>query len=276
MPYADLDGTRIHYEELGPRQDSGRAPLLMVSGLGGAAIGWDPVLLDHLAELNRVVVYDNRGTGLSDKPNEPYTIAGFAADAVALLDALGIERAHVLGISMGGMIAQELGAHYPARVASLILGCTTPGGRNAVQASPESLGALQDRGALTPDESARAAWRLAYSDDFIATHRDELEADLARTQSQPTPPDAYERHFQATMTLRVFKHLKDITAPTLVMTGRDDVLIPAANSEILAREIPGARLVVFDDAGHGFMLAARDRLLPVLDAFLAEQAARTP
>ena len=266
MPYAQVNGIRMHYEV-----DGSGPPLLLVSGLGGAAIGWDPVLVRALAEDHRVVTYDNRGTGLSDKPDEPYTIALFASDAVGLLDALGIERAHVLGPSMGGMIALELGAHHPERVASLVLACTTPGGRNAVQAPPESLAALQSRGSLGPEESAVAAWRLAYSDAFIAGHRAELEADRDRTQPQLTPPFAYERHFQATMTLRVFPYLKDITAPTLVITGRDDVLIPAANSEILAREIPGAELVIFDGAGHGFLLEARDRVVPVLREFLARQ-----
>jgi pimeloyl-ACP methyl ester carboxylesterase len=95
---------------------------------------------------------------------------------------------------------------------------------------------------------------------------------MQRTLTQVTPRFAYERHFQATLTLRVFKQLKEITAPTLVVTGKDDILIPAANSEILAREIPGAELVMFDNVGHGFFISARDRFVKVFQEFLARQS----
>jgi pimeloyl-ACP methyl ester carboxylesterase len=266
VPYAEVDGIRLHYEV-----DGFGPPLLLVSGMGAPAVAWDPVLVQRMAQHHTVITFDNRGTGLSDKPDEPYSIALFASDAVGLLDALERPRAHVFGASMGGMVALEMGAHYQDRVASLTLACTTPGGRNAVPAPPESLAALQSRGSLGPEESTLVAWRLAYSEAYVRDHRDELEADAARAQQQVTPPDAFERHFQATMTLRVFPYLKDITAATLVATGRDDVLIPAANSEILAREIAGAELVVFDGAGHGFLLEARDRFLPVWEDFLARQ-----
>jgi pimeloyl-ACP methyl ester carboxylesterase len=240
-------------------------------GLGAPAAAWDPVFVEQMTQTHRVITYDNRGTGLSDKPDEPYSIAMFASDAVGLLTALDIPRAHVFGVSMGGMIAQEMAIHYPQRVASLILGCTTPGGKHAVPAPPESLRALEGRAGLTPEEAAREGWKLSFSEEFIRTHRAELEAHLSRLLAHPTPRFAYERHFQATMTLRVYKQLKDIAAPTLVVTGRDDVLIPAANSEILAREIPNAELVIFDNAGHGFVTSAREPLLRVLTEFLSRQ-----
>jgi pimeloyl-ACP methyl ester carboxylesterase len=173
---------------------------------------------------------------------------------------------------MGGMIAQELAIHYPQRVASLVLGCTTPGGKNAVPAPPESMKALKGRPGQTPEEAGRAAWKLSYSDAYINAHRDELETHLQQALVHVTPRFAYERHVEATMTLRVFKQLKDISAPTLVATGRDDVLIPAANSEILAREIPGAELALFDNAGHGFVTAAREPFLTVFTQFLSQQS----
>jgi pimeloyl-ACP methyl ester carboxylesterase len=220
----------------------------------------------------KVITYDNRGTGLSDKPDIPYSIAMFASDAVGLLDVLNIPRAHILGLSMGGMIAQETAIHYPQRVVSLVLGCTTPGGKNAVPAPPESMKMLEGRAGMTPEEAGREGWKLSFSDEFIRTHREELEAHLQRALAHITPRFAYERHLQATMTLRVFKQLKDITAPTLVATGRNDVLIPAANSEILAREIPGAQLAIFDNAGHGFVTAAREPFLRVLQEFLSRHS----
>lgn len=266
MPHAHVNGVNLHYAIAGRGQ-----PLLLIMGLGAPAAAWDPVFVEQMTQTHRVITYDNRGTGLSDKPDEPYSIAMFASDAVGLLTALDIPRAHVFGVSMGGMVAQEMAIHYPQRVASLILGCTTPGGKHAVPAPPESLRALEGRAGLTPEEAAREGWKLSFSEEFIRTHRAELEAHLSRLLAHPTPRFAYERHFQATMTLRVYKQLKDIAAPTLVVTGRDDVLIPAANSEILAREIPNAELVIFDNAGHGFVTSAREPLLRVLTEFLSRQ-----
>src|SRR4051812_8220785 len=245
MPYTQVNGINLHYEVAGQGQ-----PLLLIMGLGAPAAAWDPAFVQEMTRTHKVITYDNRGTGLSDKPDVPYTIALFASDAVGLLDALDIPRAQVFGVSMGGMIAQELAIHYPQRVASLILGCTTPGGKHAVAAPPESLKALEGRAGQTPEEAARAGWKLSFSEEFIRAHHAELEAHLPRVLAHVTPRFAYERHFQATLTLRVYKQLKDITAPTLVTTGRGDVLIPAANSEILAREIPGAELAIFDNTGH--------------------------
>lgn len=267
MPHAQVNGINLHYEIEGQGQ-----PLLMIMGLGAPAAAWDPAFVQEMTKTHKVITYDNRGTGLSDKPDVPYSIAVFASDAVGLLDTLNIPRAHVFGVSMGGMIAQELGIHYPQHVASLILGCTTPGGKHAVAAPPESLKALEGRAGQTPEEAAREGWKLSFSEKFIREHRAELEAHLPRVLAHITPRFAYERHFQATMTLRVYKQLKEIKAPTLVATGRDDVLIPAANSEILAREIPGAELAIFDSAGHGFVTSAREPLLKILKGFLARQS----
>lgn len=264
MPYAHVNGIDLHYTRQGRGQ-----PLLLIMGLGGPAAAWDREFLRQMAADYELVTYDNRGTGQSDKPDEPYSIASFASDAVGLLDVQETPSAHVFGISMGGMIAQEIGIEYGDRVASLTLGCTTPGGRHAVPAPPESMQALKARPGQTPAEAIRDGWKLSYSRDYIAAHRDELEATLRRILEHPTPRFAYNRHLDATMTLRVYKRLKEIQAPTLVVTGRDDVLIPAANSEILAREIPNATLRIFDDAGHGFVSSARESFVPVLREFLA-------
>lgn len=264
MPHAHVNGIDLHYTRRGRGQ-----PLLLIMGLGGPAAAWDREFLRQMAADYELVTYDNRGTGQSDKPDEPYSIASFASDAVGLLDVLEIPRAHVFGISMGGMIAQETGIEYGARVASLTLGCTTPGGRHAVPAPPESMQALKARPGQTPAEAIRDGWKLSYSQEYIAAHRDELEDTLRRILEHPTPRFAYNRHLDATMTLRVYKRLKAIQAPTLAVTGRDDVLISAANSEILAREIPNATLRIFDDAGHGFVSSARESFVPVVREFLA-------
>jgi len=266
MPHAQINGINLHYQI-----DGQGSPLLFIAGLGQPAAAWDPKLIGEMAKTYTVITYDNRGTGLSDKPDEPYSIALFANDANQLLAALQGPRAHIFGVSMGGMIAQKLGIHYPQCVASLTLGCTTPGGKNAVPAPPESMKILAGRAGMTPEEAGREGWKLSFSDEFIQQHRTELESHLQRSLAHSTPRFAYERHFQATMTLRVYKQLKEIKAPTLVVTGRDDILIPATNSEILAREIPGAELVIFDHAGHGFFISAREQFLRIFKEFLARQ-----
>lgn len=267
MPHARINGINLHYDVQG-----GGQPLLLIMGLGSPAANWDQPFVAEMTKTHQVITYDNRGTGQSDKPDEPYSISLFASDAVALLDTLNVPRAHVFGISMGGMIAQELAIHYPQYVASLSLGCSTPGGKNAVPAPPESMKALKGRAGQTPEEAGRAAWNLSYSEEYIAAHRAELEAHLQQSLAHVTPRFAYERHVEATMTLRVYKKLKDIRIPTLVATGRDDVLIPAANSEIIASEIPGAELALFDDSGHGFVTAARRPFLRVFTQFLSRQS----
>ena len=265
MAYAQVNGINLHYTVQGQGQ-----PLLLIMGLGGPAAAWDREFVARVADDYRVITYDNRGTGQSDKPDEPYSIALFASDAVGLLSALDIPRAHIFGISMGGMIAQEIGIHHQQYVASLALGCTTPGGKHSVPAPPESMEALKGRAGQTPEEAIREGWKLSYSQEYIAAHLDELEATMRRVLEHATPFFAYKRHLDATMTLRVYRQLKEITAPTLVATGRDDVLIPAANSEILAREIPNAQLAIFDNAGHGFVSSAREPFLSVFKEFLSQ------
>lgn len=265
MPSAEVNGIRIHYDVQGQGE-----PLLLIMGLGGSAAAWDLKFIDMMADNHQVITYDNRGTGRSDKPDEPYTISGFASDAIGLLKSLDLKKVHVFGISMGGMIAQELGIHHGSYLASLTLGCTTPGGKHAVPAPPESMKALKGKPGQTPEEAIRDGWKLSYSQTYIEKHREELEDTLHRILQHSTPFFAYKRHLDATMTLRVYKQLSEITAPTFVATGRDDVLIPAANSEILARKIPGAQLSIFPDAGHGFVSSARQRFTQELKQFLTK------
>ena len=248
MPTVRAGALDLYYESKG-----GGEPLLMVAGLGGSALGWEPALIDDLARSFRTIVFDNRGAGRSDKPDEEYSIEGMAADAAALLDAIGIGRAHVFGVSMGGMIAQEFALHYPARMRTLALGCTTAGGRNAVPAPPASMAILTaPRNGLSDADLIRRAWPINYAPAYLQSHRARLEAALARVLAHPTPAFAYKRQLAATFKFNTYDRLPQIAAPTLVITGADDVLLPAANSKIIAERIPGARLVLVPNAGHMF------------------------
>lgn len=263
MPEAQLRDIKLHYDVYGDGE-----PLLMIMGLGASSAVWDPGLVQELARSFGVVTFDNRGTGQSDKPDAPYSIAMFADDAAGLLDNLNISRAHIFGVSMGGMIAQEFALRHAPRVATLTLGCTTAGGTNSVPPPPESLKVLTaPREGVAPEEIVRRGWPLSYTADFIANHRDELEAAIPRVLKHPTPPFAFQRQLEGTYTLATWDRLPQIKAPTLVVTGAEDVLIPAKNSELIAGRIPGAKLHIIKGAGHGFMHQGKDEFVRVFVPF---------
>ncbi|HZO81138.1 MAG TPA: alpha/beta fold hydrolase [Candidatus Binataceae bacterium] len=264
MPTVRVRDINLYYESHG-----GGAPLLMIMGLGSSALSWEPALIADLARGFRTIVCDNRGTGRSDKPREEYSIPAMADDAAALLDALGIARAHVFGVSMGGMIAQELALNHPARVQTLTLGCTTAGGRNAVPAPPESMKILMaPRAGLSDADIIRRAWPLGYTEGYIRSHRDVLEAAITRVLQHPTPPYAYKLQLDSTFKFKTYDRLPQITAPTLVITGAEDVLIPARNSEIIAERIPGAQVHIIPGAGHQFFHEKREEFVAALTEFL--------
>ncbi len=264
MPEVRVGDINLHYEIQGKGD-----PLLMVMGLGSSSASWDPTLLSELARSFRTIVYDNRGTGQSDKPKVPYTLEMFAGDAYGLLDVLQLGRVHVFGVSMGGMIAQELALRHGSRLQTLTLGCTTCGGKHAVPPPPESVKLLSaPREGLSDEELIRRSWPLAYTPSYIQNHRDALEATIPRVLAHPTPPSAYKRHLDATYTLKTYDRLPEVRTPTMVVTGAQDVLIPARNSEILAERIPGARLQIIPNAGHAFFAEARDEFLNAFVPFV--------
>src|SRR6266508_2688181 len=170
MAYAGRDGVKLYWTEAGSGD-----PLLLIMGLGATHEWWSrltPVVSPHF----RAILFDNRGVGRSDVPQGPYSIPDMAADAAAVLDAAGVESAHVFGASMGGMIAQELALQHPARVRSLILGCTACGGRETVPAAREVLDALAARATMTREEAMRVM--VPYIFD-ASTPRERVEEDLA-------------------------------------------------------------------------------------------------
>ena len=253
----------------------------MIMGLGGSALGWEPALVADLARSFRTIVYDNRGTGRSDKPDQEYSqeysIDGLAADAAALLDALGLARAHIFGVSMGGMVAQEFALRYPARVQTLTLGCTTAGGRNAVPAPPEAMAILTaPRNGLSDADLIRRAWPINYTAAYVQSHRAELEEGIVRVLAHPTPAFAYKRQLAATFKFNTYDRLPEIAAPTLVITGADDALMPARNSEIIARRIPGAQLKLVPNASHLFFNQEREAFVAALAPFLKAHPMKPP
>jgi pimeloyl-ACP methyl ester carboxylesterase len=242
MSFVENQGAKIYWDE----QGSGE-PLLLIMGLSYPSYMWHrsrPVL----AKRYRTIALDNRGVGQSDAPPGVYSIALMASDAAAVLDAAGVETAHVFGVSMGGMIAQEFTLQYPKLVRSLILGCTTMGGPHAVQAEPAALQTLMRPG-MTPEESKEAIIPFIYD---AATPRERIDEDMAiRMKWYPTL-QGYAGQLQGILGWEAYSRIAQITAPTLVIHGETDRLIPSANAQLIAERIPGAKVVLVPRAGHIF------------------------
>lgn len=261
MPNATNGDVTLYWED-----DGSGEPLLLIMGLGYTLDMWHrvrPLLRDRF----RLILFDNRGVGRSDVPEPGYSIPDMARDAVAVLDAAGVESAHVLGVSMGGYIAQALAIEHPERVRSLILGCTACGGPDAVTAEPEVLAALSARGKMDREEGVRVMIPYVYDP---GTPREAVEEDLAiRLRTYPTEK-GYMGQLQAIMSHSTWERLSELTVPTLVLHGQSDRLVPHANGEDVARRIPGARFVSLPNASHIFFTDQPDATRAALDAFLEE------
>jgi pimeloyl-ACP methyl ester carboxylesterase len=266
MPLQRANGVNLYYEIRGKGP-----PLALFTGLGGNMAMWDFELIEALAHHHRLVLFENRGTGRSDKPDERYTIRLFAEDAAALLAALGIERAHILGASMGGMIAQQFALDYPQRVARLVLCCTMAGGPEAVPPNGETLAAIANSDGLSPIEATRRNRQFAFHAAFLTSENVAyLERKLDREVEFPTPPFALARHFDAAVQFDVAGRVREVAHRTLVLAGREDRMVPVANSVWLAAQLPNADLVVYGNAGHGFMTERRDDVVRHIVDFLSE------
>jgi 3-oxoadipate enol-lactonase len=262
MPFAENDGVKIYWEETGEGQ-----PMLLIMGLGWVSYMWHRTRA-ALAPKYRVIIFDNRGVGRSDVPAGPYPIARMAADAAAVLDAAGVTSAHIYGISMGGMIGQEFTLQYPARVKSLILGCTAAGGLTAVQPAPEVLQILMRRG-MAPQEAIEAIDPFIYDP---GTSRELIEQDRKlRLEWYPTA-EGYLNQLQGIMAWEAYSRLPQIAAPTLVIHGEGDQLIPAANGKLVAERILHAKLVLIPRASHIFPTDQPKITDQALLSFLSEQA----
>jgi pimeloyl-ACP methyl ester carboxylesterase len=270
MPYAtSSDGTRIHYETHGAGD-----PVLLVMGLGSNAYGWYRTI-PWLSERYAVIAFDNRGTGRSDVPAAAYSIAQMAADAAAVLDAAGHPMAHVCGASLGGMIAQRFALAYPTRLRSLMLICTTPGGRNAVRASDEVMTGLVQGGEDPSTVYRRNAWFL-YGEETRANHPERIEEDLIYRAKIPTRPAGYFGQLQAAMAHDAWDELPSVAVPTLVVHGDADLLVPTANGRRLAERIPGAELVLVPGAGHMLQADGGDQVREAVLGFLARVVRPAP
>jgi pimeloyl-ACP methyl ester carboxylesterase len=243
MPLIESEGTRIYWEQSGSGE-----PILLIMGLGYAHQMWFRTRR-VLESKYRVILFDNRGVGKSDVPTGPYPIAQMAADAAAVMDAAGVAKAGVFGVSMGGMIAQEFAIRYPQRVGRLILGCTACGGSEAVPAAAKVLQILMARATMTPEEGAEAMVPYIYD---ASTPRERIDQDLAVRRTVYPTAQGYLGQVQGIIAWHCFDRLPSIQAATLVIHGESDQLVPPENAKIIADRIPGARLVMLPRASHLF------------------------
>ena len=250
--------TELHVIDRG----AGDPPLLLIAGIPAIADDWD-ALAEPLSATRRVIAYDNRGSGRSPVTPRPYTTRQLAADAVGVVDRLGIARAHVFGMSMGGIVAQEV-AGWPDRVDRLVLGCTHAGVEHATPQPRETARAFAMRtGDWGERMSALAPHALARDVDPAF-----LRAFIAKKSGDVQDDEGYRAQIAAVLAHDTDDRLPRTSAPTLVITGDDDRVIPGASSEVLAERIPNAPLEVIGGAGHLFFLKRPEATLRVLDEFL--------
>jgi 3-oxoadipate enol-lactonase len=260
----EINGIKIHYREYGRGE-----PLLLIMGLSANVDWWGDDFLAPLAERFHVVAFDNRGAGRSDKPEGPYPIPLMAEDAVGVMDHMGWESAHVIGASMGGMIAQELALNHPERVRRLVLLCTNCGGPETVPASPEVLAMLYaPRQGLTEEDIARMSLYLLYSPQYIEQNPEKMDEVVKAHLIAPIEPQCFFWQITGVSMWSCHSRLAELRHPTLIMAGSEDVLIPAENSRILAKAIPDSELVEYEGAGHGFQTVFAADMAEKIVAFL--------
>jgi pimeloyl-ACP methyl ester carboxylesterase len=254
VPTTNIAGTDLYFERRGEGE-----PLLLIQGLGGNSLHWGEGFLGGLEDGFELILYDHRGAGRSGPLDGEHTIADLAADALALLDVLEIERAHIVGISMGGMVAQELVLQAPERVRTLTLGCTFPGGPEATMTDLSVVGMLAEAVLSGDDERTL---RVGYEVMIAAEYADregayELYSELAGQHPAPIP--VLMAQLSAIMGHDTSERLAEIEAPTLVVHGTADRLMDVANGELIARLIPGARLELLEGSGHMFFWEQPER-----------------
>ena len=265
MATVKANGIEIFYEITG----SG-PPLTMIMGLGCSSRQWK-WMVPLLAESFQVITFDNRGVGRTSKPDMDYTTDLFAEDSAALLKTLGIDTTHIFGISVGGMIAQKCALNYPEMVDRLVLGCTMPNFFHLPPAAEDSE-RMQTSQLLPPDESVDVMMRLFLSEKFFNESPDQAAAlkEVMLTEKQEQGEDAFLLQLGAAMSHDTLEQVKDITAPTMVITGDLDPMAPVENARFLAEQIPDSILIELPGVRHAFWVEKFEEASDLIKKFLAQ------
>ena len=267
--FVTVDGRKIAYDEVSPSNPKGT--ILLLTGLAAKRLGWAHQL-DAFGREYRTIAIDHRDIGDSDPYNAPYTTADQADDAAAVLRALGVNRAHVVGISMGGFVALELALRYPALVERLVLVSTSAGGRTHTQPTGEFITRM-----LLPEyrtgeagERARRTYAAIMAPGYCEAHPDEWEQIAENARYKPQSDESYQRQWVACQTHDVVDRLSQIAVPTLVIHGDVDPLVPTPNGRYLGAHIPGAYYIEYQNTGHIPIVERADDFNRDVLAFLAE------
>ena len=261
VPTAGNGGVELYWERSGRGE-----PLLLIQGMSGTHLAWGEPFLSRLEADFDCVVFDNRGIGNSADAAEPFTTADLATDALAVMDAAGLDSTHVLGISMGGMTAQELALAAPGRLRSLTLGCTYPGGAGSALADPADAQELMEAMASADlDRVLRAMYAINLSPGFRAEESNFADF-KAMAEALPSRQRTVQMQLQAVVGHDAQARLTEITTPTLVVHGTADKLLPVANGELIASLIPGAKLELLEGVGHMFWWEQPERSAELIRA----------
>jgi pimeloyl-ACP methyl ester carboxylesterase len=263
MPKINVNDIEIYYET------SGNGPnLTLVMGLGCSARQWQ-WMVPVFAESFRVLVFDNRGVGRSGKPDMEYTTELFADDTCELLKALGVEKTHLCGASMGGLIAQKFALKYPDMVDKLVLGCTLPNFTHLPPA-PDDLERMQASQLLPLEESIEEMMRLFLTEDFLTTRHDEA-AELKKImmyEKEEQGQDAFFMQLGAAQNHDTLNDVSEINVPTLMISGDKDPIAPVANAHFLADRIHNSTLAIMKGVQHAFWVEKYDEACRIIKNYL--------
>ncbi len=266
MPKLRVNGIDLYYETTGSGE-----PLVLIAGLGYGLWMWHK-MTSGLAEHFRVIAFDNRGAGQTDKPDGPYNVQMMAADTSGLMDALGLESAAVIGHSMGGFIAQQLVLSRPDLVGKLILSATNFGGPRSIPVTPEAMAVIMDRSG-DPVDVVRRGIGVASAPGFSEAHPEVVEELTTYRLGNPVPPAQYQAQVAVGLGLMnedaCFEHrLKDVRASTLILFGEHDAVVPPANAELMAARLPNARIEVLPNVGHIFPIEGPEAAVATIVDFI--------
>jgi pimeloyl-ACP methyl ester carboxylesterase len=264
MAQLKLANVDIHYDVNGDGE-----PLVLIPGFAAGAWIWFKQLAP-LATKFRVITFDPRGIGKSSFASEPLTMRLLADDTAALLQELGIEQAHILGVSFGGFVAQEFALAYPEATRTLSLCCTGFGGPNHVAPPPETLAAVLSTDGFNTAERTRRNLLPAFSPDFVRDHPLEVEEVIKLRLANPVVEEAYRAQLKAGIGFDAEPRVGGIKAPTLVLSGEADAIVPVQNSRNLAEQIPGARLRLVEGGSHLFFIEQPDEFNRIVAEFLIQ------
>lgn len=269
MPKVRSNGIHIFYEIHGSGE-----PLVLISGIGYSLWQWHK-MVPYLAEHLQVIAFDNRGAGQTDKPPGPYSAQLLAADTAGLLDQLGIQKAVILGHSMGGYVAQAMALDFPERVSKLILCSTNFGGPRHVPVSPEAFAILTDT-SLDPLTRFKKGLKVSTAPGWVDANPDILKEWVEWRIANPMNAVAYQAQLAVGLSLipeeaAFEKKLPRISAPTLILFGAEDKVAPPENAELLAKQIPGSQIAILPDAGHFFPMEAPEAASQIVIDFVKQE-----